>query len=75
VSVLHIAERHLGRGLGHKWLEIAVDISDIERRPAATLNGNSKARGAASDLLFRKWSSHALPFPCFQGKAGMGLHA
>jgi hypothetical protein len=33
VSVFDIVERHLGRGLGHKWLEIPVDKWVYKREP------------------------------------------
>jgi hypothetical protein len=36
VRVIQIVERHLGRGLGHKWLEMAADIGDAGGCPAAT---------------------------------------
>ena len=36
MRIIHIVERHLGRALGHKWVEMPVDISDAGDCPAAT---------------------------------------
>jgi hypothetical protein len=63
VSIFYIVERHLGRGLGHKWLEMAVDIDDDEGCKAVILSGNSRARRAAGGTFLRGLSLQAASFP------------
>ena len=73
MRVLAVVERHSGRRLEHKWLEMPVGIAQAGGCPAATLNGNSKTRRAASGLSFWKTVIAGRLLPLFSGEGRDGV--
>jgi hypothetical protein len=68
VSIVKIVERQLERGLGHKWLEMPVDIDDMWAYSLATLNGNLRDSGVTSDSLATRLAVAACLLPLGSGE-------